>query len=126
MLKALLVGLGGFLGAIARYELSGLVHRYLSASFPYGTLVVNVLGCLAIGGVLHLVEDRSLLGPNTRLFLTIGILGGFTTFSSFGYETMELLRDGESALALANVAGNVVLGLGAVWLGRTVPRLVGM
>ncbi len=126
MTKILVVGLGGFLGAIARYGLTGLVHRRLSAAFPYGTLAVNVLGCLGIGVVLHLVEDRSMLGPTARLFVAIGILGGFTTFSSFGYETFELLEDREYRLALMNVAGNVVLGLVAVWIGRTLPRAIGM
>ncbi len=126
MTKILVVGLGGFLGAIARYGLSGLVHRRFGSSFPYGTLVVNLLGCLGIGVVLHLVEDRSMLGPTARLFVAIGILGGFTTFSSFGYETFELLEDREYRLALLNVAGNVVLGLLAVWAGRTLPRAIGM
>lgn len=126
MTKILVVGLGGFLGAIARYGLTGLLHRVANGTFPYGTLAVNVLGCIAIGVVLHLVEDRSMLGPTTRLFVSIGILGGFTTFSSFGYETFELLEDREYRLAFLNVAGNVVLGLLAVWVGRTVPRAIGM
>jgi CrcB protein len=125
MEKVLIVGLGSFLGGMARYGLSGLAQRLLGASFPFGTLAVNVVGCLLIGGVLHLVEDRSMLQPNARLFVAVGLLGGFTTFSAFGYETIELLRDDELRLALLNVAGNVVLGLAAVWLGRTILRLAG-
>lgn len=125
MTKLLVVGLGGFLGAIARYGLSGLVHRRLGEGFPYGTLAVNVVGCLLIGVVLHLVEDRSILGPTARLFVAIGVLGGFTTFSSFGYETFELIEDRAYKLALLNVAGNMVLGLLAVWVGRTLPRAIG-
>ena len=121
----LLVGLGGFLGSIARYGLAGLVHRYAGASFPWGTLAVNVLGCFAIGAVLHLVLDRAALGPDARLFLAVGVLGGFTTFSAFGWETLELLRNGQLGPALLNVAGNVVLGLGAVWLGRETLKLAG-
>ncbi len=126
MAKLLIVGLGGFFGAIARYWLSGLVHRHLGSAFPYGTLVVNVVGCLAIGGVLYLVEDRSMLGPNARLFAVVGIIGGFTTFSALGYETFELLRDRELGLALVNAAGNLVLGLVAVWFGRTILRFAGV
>lgn len=126
MEKILIVGLGSFLGGVARYGLSGLIHRHLNGAFPYGTLAVNVLGCMLIGGMLHLVEDRSMLGPNARLFVGIGLLGGFTTFSTFGYETMLLLRDREPWLALLNVAGNVVLGLGSVWLGRAVLRAAGI
>jgi CrcB protein len=126
MVKLLIVGVGSFLGGMARYALSGLVHRYAGAGFPYGTLVVNVVGCFFIGAVLHLVEDRTLLGPDARLFVAVGLLGGFTTFSAFGYETIELLRGSELRLALLNVAGNVLLGLAAVWLGRTVLRISGV
>jgi len=125
MLNTLIVGLGGFLGAIARYGLSGLIQKYAGPGFPLGTMMVNISGCLAIGGVLYLVEDRSVLGPNARLFLAIGILGGFTTFSSFGYETLQLLKDRESFFAFLNIAGNVVLGLGAVWAGRAILKAVG-
>jgi len=124
--KMLLVGVGGFLGTIARYGLSGLVHRHVEGAFPWGTLAVNVLGCLVIGGVLYLVEERSMLGPDSRLFLSVGVLGGFTTFSAFGYETMEMLRARDHWLALFNVSGNVVLGLGAVWLGRTILKIAGV
>ena len=91
MIRTLLVGAGGFLGAIARYGLGGLIHRCTSTVFPAGTLAVNTIGCLIIGVLMSLVEDRQLLAPNTRVFLMIGVLGGFTTFSSFGYETVELL-----------------------------------
>lgn len=126
MREILLVGAGGFLGSIARYGLAGLIHRYAGASFPWGTLAVNVLGCFVIGAVLHLVLDRSALGPDARLFVAVGILGGFTTFSAFGWETLELLRNGQLGAALLNVAGNVVLGLGAVWLGRETLKLAGV
>ena len=122
MTKLLIIGMGGFFGAIARYGLSGLAHRAFGATFPYGTLAVNVVGCLLIGAVLYLVEDRTLLSPNMRMFLAVGCLGAFTTFSTFGYETLELIQDREFWLATLNVAANVVLGLAAVWLGRTVLR----
>ena len=126
MVKWLIVGAGSFLGGIARYALSGLVHRWAGAGFPWGTLAVNVAGCFLIGGVLHLVEDRTLLGPDARLFVAVGLLGGFTTFSAFGWETFELLRGGQLGLALLNVGGNVAAGLTAVWLGRAALRALGL
>ncbi len=126
MSKILIVGLGGFLGSIARYGLQGLVQRRMNSPFPFGTLAVNVLGCLAIGVVIHLVEDRSMVGPNGRLFVAVGILGGFTTFSTFGYETYELLKDGDFLRGAMNAACSVFLGLLAVWVGRTLPRFIGM
>lgn len=122
MTKLLIIGLGGFVGAIARYGLSGLVHRAFSASFPYGTLAVNVVGCLLIGAMMYLVEDRTLLSPNMRMFLAVGGLGAFTTFSTFGYETLGLIQNREFWFATLNVGGNVLLGLAAVWLGRTILR----
>lgn len=125
MEKILIVGLGSLLGGVARYGLSLLVHRHLGAAFPYGTLAVNFLGCLLIGAFMYLVEDRAMLGPGARLFIAIGLLGGFTTFSTFGYETIQLVKDGSMALAFLNVATNVGFGLAAVWLGRALLRLAG-
>lgn len=126
MKELLLVGTGGCIGAVARYGLSGLAHRLFGASFPYGTLAVNVLGCLVIGAVLYLVEGRAALSLQARLFLATGILGGLTTFSTFGYETLELLRSQQPRLALLNVAANLALGLGAVWVGWVAMRLLRM
>jgi CrcB protein len=118
------VGTGGFLGAIARYALSGFVQRTASFSgFPYGTLVVNVTGCATIGLLAGWVETRQLLGAETRLFLFIGLLGSFTTFSTFGYETLALLRDGAAIRAVANVTLHVGLGLTAAWAGLVLSRL---
>lgn len=119
MRELLAVGTGGFLGAIARYGLSGLVHRLYGGTFPLGTLVVNVAGCLAIGALAFLVEDRQLLAPSARLFVRVGFLGSLTTFSTFGHETFELLRDGQWAAVAANVALNVVVGVAAVIAGLT-------
>lgn len=119
MLKVLLVGIGGFLGSIARYLMSGYVQQWSrSISFPYGTLAVNLLGCLIIGFLAQLADARGVFSAESRAFVFVGILGGFTTFSSFGNETMNLLRDGEALLAFANVAVHIVVGLAAVWLGR--------
>ena len=113
-------------GAIARYLLSGAAQRWHGGTLPLGTLTVNVLGCLVIGASLALVEDRPLLSPNQRLFLTIGLLGSFTTFSTFGYETVELLRDAEWRWASLNVAANVVMGVAGVVAGRWAVRLIGV
>jgi CrcB protein len=118
----LLVGFGGFIGASARYLIGGWVYRYLPATFPYATLLINVSGCLGIGLLAALVEERAFLGPGARLFWMIGVLGGYTTFSTFGYETMALLREGGYAGAFVNVAGQVLLGLLAVWLGAVIGR----
>jgi len=118
-LKVLAVGLGGFLGAISRYLLSGLAQSlFRNATFPVGTLIVNVLGCLVIGVLSELAESRGMLSGFPRAFLFIGLLGGFTTFSAFGNETVLLVRDGQTLSAGANILGNVVLGLAAVWVGR--------
>jgi fluoride exporter len=113
----LLVGAGGFLGSIARYMLSGWVQRASTDSwFPYGTMAVNLLGCAVIGVLAGLAESRGILTPHSRAFLLVGVLGGFTTFSSFAYDTTALLHSGEALAAFANVAAQVVLGLGATWL----------
>lgn len=125
MLKLLVVGAGGFVGAIARYALSGVAQRYASGGFPLGTLVVNVLGCLFIGALIGLVEDRSNLNATARMFVVIGLLGSFTTFSTLGHETVELLESGAFRHALWSVAANIVLGLGAVVLGRYGARAFG-
>ena len=117
MKHILLVGLGGGLGSIARYKLGGWVlHHATGWRFPISTFVVNVLGCVVAGLLASFVERRDLLGPETRLFLFTGLLGGFTTFSAFGLETAYLLRRGETAVAVANAALSVVVGIAALML----------
>jgi fluoride exporter len=123
-MRVLLVALGGALGSVARYGLSGFVHRYAPPSFPYGTFVVNVAGCLAFGLIAGLVEARSVISPAARTFLLIGVLGGFTTFSSYAFETFALLRDVEIGRALVNAAGQVVVGLLVLWLGYVLARAI--
>ena len=116
--RVLLVGLGGFVGSSARFVASGLVHRMFPLStFPIGTFAVNVAGCLAIGFLGGLLELRQMLGPAQRLFLLLGVLGGFTTFSTFAYETLSLAHASEVMKAALNVAGQVLLGLLAAWAG---------
>ncbi|OGW29460.1 MAG: hypothetical protein A2X59_05675 [Nitrospirae bacterium GWC2_42_7] len=125
MEKILLVGLGGFIGSIFRYLLSGYVQQASrSASFPHGTLVVNILGCFIIGLLTYLAESRGLFTDESRAFVFVGVLGGFTTFSTFGNETMNLLRDGESFLASVNIAAHVLLGLLFVWIGLKTAYLI--
>ena len=119
--NAAAVGSGGFLGALARYGLSGLVQRHVALSaFPFGTLAVNLLGCFAIGLLAGLADSRQLWGPEFRLFALIGVLGGFTTFSTLGYETFAMLRDAELLRAAANVGMHIIGGLTLVWLGYSI------
>ena len=125
MLKLAVIGFGGFIGAIGRYLLSGIVQKQLGSGFPYGTLAVNVVGCFLLGVVMHLVQNEGMFTPNVRLFITIGILGAFTTYSTFGYETLALISAREIWPGLLNILGNVVLGLLAVWLGAVSVRLAG-
>ena len=115
------VGAGGFVGASLRFIMSGLVQRLdPMGTFPYGTMSVNVLGCLVIGVLGGLADSRHVLGPNARLFVLLGVLGGFTTFSTFAFESLALLRDGESLRAGANVFGSVLACLVSVWLGYAI------
>lgn len=123
--KLLWVGLGGFTGAVLRYAVSGWVQQWTkSVTFPYGTLAVNLLGCFVIGLLTQLLETRNMFSVDARLFVFMGLLGAFTTFSTFENEALNLLRDGEVGPALTDVTFQVVLGLGMVWLGRIVTGLI--
>ena len=116
--QLMIVGAGGFIGSVLRFMIGGWVQRLAVASvFPYGTLVVNVLGCLLIGFLGGLAEYRQLLEPGQRLFLMIGVLGGFTTFSTFAFESLSLAQDAEIVKAIANTALQVVLGFAAAFAG---------
>jgi len=123
--KVLLVGAGGCFGSMLRYVIGGLVQSAAPIStFPLGTLAVNVTGCFAIGLVSQLVEAQGALGPSGRAFLVVGLLGGYTTFSAFGNESLNLLRDGQRVAAGMNISGHLVLALCAVWLGRLAAHLI--
>lgn len=124
MRAALWIAAGGVIGALGRFWLAGAVHRWLGAGFPFGTFAVNALGCLAIGAVLYLTEDRPTLGPEARLFVAIGVLGSFTTFSTFGLETFLMLRERDLGAAALNVVGSVLVGLSSVWLGRALAQAI--
>ena len=126
MLQNLLfVGLGGFIGASLRYATGLLVGRFFSeANFPYGTFVVNMLGCLLIGFLAGLTDSRDLLNDASRAFVFTGMLGAFTTFSTFSYETMGLLQNGQTSPALTNLGLQIILGLLAVWVGIQLAKLI--
>jgi len=119
------IGTGGCLGAISRYLLSGYVQQWSrSSSFPYGTLAVNLLGCGCIGFLSYLAEQRGILSSEMRGFLIVGILGGFTTFSTFANESMNMARVGEFTFSLLNIGAHVLFGLFAVWCGRNLAYLM--
>ena len=117
-----LVALGGLVGCIARYWLAGVVQRLGNHGFPSGTLAVNIVGSLVIGIVMTLSLERGLVDDRLRILLTTGFCGGFTTMSTFSYETFALLRDGEHLLAIANTGVTFAACLGAVWLGSIIAR----
>lgn len=124
MIRLFLVGLGGFAGTVARYWLSGVIARRYGETFPYGTLVVNAIGCFVIGFLFYLLYDRALTTPTARTVLLIGLIGGFTTFSSYGLQTFTLLRDGEMFLALTNIVASNVVCLVLVWLGYSLAKVI--
>lgn len=130
--RLLAVGCGGFLGAVTRFGINEVIRRRFPTEFPLGTLTVNMIGCLLIGGLMALFRfgwdtpgprlffvTPAWLTENTRLLLVTGMLGSLTTFSTLSYETLELLRRAETSLALANVAVSLIAGIVFVWLGHT-------
>lgn len=125
LINLLLIGFGGAFGSITRYLTSTWVQTASgSLDFPYGTLTVNLAGCFIIGLLAQLAETRGIFTSETRLLVFTGVLGGFTTFSSFGNETLNLARSGNTANAFINIGANVIFGLLAVWIGRSVAYLV--
>jgi CrcB protein len=119
-----LVGVAGAAGAMSRYGVALWAQRTLGNHFAFGTLLVNVLGCLLLGFLLEIERQTDLVTHPLRMLLAVGFLGAFTTFSTFGYETMRYMQDGAGNLALLNVAANLLLGCGAVWVGWVVARSV--
>ncbi len=125
MIKILMVGMGGFAGSVCRYIISDLSHKFFNEPFfPYGTLTVNVIGCLLIGLLGGLSETRQIFTPEIRALILIGFLGGFTTFSTFGYEIFTFARDGQFVAALTNLMFHLILGFGSVWLGFSMSKLL--
>ncbi len=125
MLKILLVGLGGFCGSISRYLVSLGIQRIISHTWlPYGTITVNILGCLLIGVLGGFADMRQIISVETRLLLIVGFLGGFTTFSSFEFELFALARNSEFGALVVNLALQLVAGFGAVWVGYSLAKVV--
>jgi CrcB protein len=122
MKQVLAVAVGGAVGSVLRFWMSTFVHSFVSRAFPYGTLAVNVLGCLAMGFLFVLFVERFVDNTVWRAAILIGVLGGFTTFSSFSIETFNLIEQGEALRALANVMLSVVLCLGGTWIGVILGR----
>lgn len=121
MTKLLLAGIGGFLGSVLRYSVGGFAQNLTGTQrFPVGTLTVNLIGCLMVGFLSQLAETRDVFTAETRVLIFVGVLGGFTTFSAFGNETINLWRAGDSTFALLNITAHLILCLGAVWLSRAV------
>ena len=124
MKNILIIGVGGFIGATLRYILAGFVHKIFSTTlFPVGTLGVNMLGCLLIGFLGGWSENLQVFSTEQRSFIFLGLLGSFTTFSTFGYETLALLRDHEVVFAFINVLIHVFMGLFAVWFGYSLTTI---
>jgi fluoride exporter len=122
MIRYFMVVLGAALGGLARYVIGGAVMQRFTGRFPLGTLVVNVTGCFLIGILLPLLTERGEPRPNLRLFLVVGVLGGYTTFSSFAWESFQAVDEGSRWIGFANVALSVVLGYLAVWCGSLLVR----
>jgi len=118
----LMIALGGALGALARFALGGFVQARAQAIFPYGTLVVNLTGCLAMGFVMTLINDRVVVAPAFWYLVPVGFIGAFTTFSTFELETFRVAQDGAWLIAAANVGASVFFGFIAVWLGVITAR----
>jgi CrcB protein len=124
MLRLIYIGLAGAGGTLLRYWLSESIAKRVGETFPTGTLLVNMLGCFLAGLLFYLMFDRYLVNPTVRTVVLIGLLGGFTTFSSFGLQTFTLLRDGELGLALFNIALSNVGGLLMVWVGYSLAKFL--
>ncbi len=118
MQKIIYVGIGGFIGASIRYLISMNSARLFNSNIPLGTLIVNVLGGFLIGLIMELSISTNFISPNLKLFLTTGIMGGLTTFSTFSYETINLMDDGNYLLGFANISLNLFLSLGGVILAK--------
>lgn len=117
MIKYWMVGLGGFIGAIARFALGSYIGNRIGSRLPYGTFVINISGSFLIGFILTVLAQRTDASPNWRYLIPIGFIGAYTTFSTFEYETLRTVQDGQILIAMANVSLSVIAGFVAVWVG---------
>jgi CrcB protein len=124
MIACLFVGAGGFLGAVARYVLAMWIGQRWGRSFPLGTFFINISGSFLIGFLMSLLTERLMINPQWRLFLVVGFLGAYTTFSTFQYETGNLIKDGELFVAMLNVVSSVIVGFVALKLGEVLAKII--
>jgi fluoride exporter len=124
MANYLIIGLGGFLGAIARYIVALWIGQRWGRTFPLGTFAINISGCFLISLLMSLLTEKFMVNPQLRLFLVVGFLGAYTTFSTFEYETGTLVRDGEWSIALANVLLSVIVGFVALKAGEYIAKSI--
>lgn len=122
MLKYVMVGIGGFIGAIARFVLGSYIGNRFGTRFPYGTFVINITGTFLLGIVMTVLVQKTDESPNWHYLVPIGFIGAYTTFSTFEYETLRTVQDGQMLMGFANVALSVIAGFGAVWAGVVVGR----
>lgn len=123
-MEYIIIGIGGILGANARYVVANWASQRLGADFPYGTLIINVSGSFLLGFFMAFALDRALLHPNYRLFVATGFCGAYTTFSTFTYESLRLLQDGSFVLGFANMIGSLLVGMFAVFLGFVIGKMI--
>lgn len=123
-MRGVWVGAAGFLGAVARYQLDGLIERHNRGTFPWGTLVVNLSGCFVLGLLSTLLAGRFVADPTLRIALTVGFLGAYTTFSTFSLQAVRLTQGGALAQAVGYVVASVVIGLAAAWAGMSAGRAI--
>ena len=124
MQKIIYVGIGGCIGAAIRYLITIYSSKLFNSSIPLGTLMANVLGGFLIGAIMEISMSTDLISPHLKLFLTTGVMGGLTTFSTFSYETINLIGDGKYLLGIGNVFLNLILSLGGVILGTSLCKMI--
>jgi CrcB protein len=124
MINYLLVIAGSAIGGGLRYWLSNIVQKNLSVTFPYGTLAVNIIGCFVLGLIVFVFDEKELLNSQLKIFLTIGLCGGFTTFSTFSLETFNLLRDSEYLFAALNIIASLLLCIAGVFLAYIISKII--